>query len=153
MIFRPVNPLYKTWNKQILKYRLKIIKQVQRIYVHILYMPFLYKLKQTKIIYAIKGVITLGLGYEGSDWTGHKTASGRKEFWSFSFQDLGASHTFHFVKIYQPEHLWFMYIFELCGILQWKIYFFKNEITHVQKKGILNKLPCKSKHTSFPLRW
>ena len=43
-------------------------------------MPFLYKLKQTKIIYAIKGVITLGLGYEGSDWTGHKTASGRKEF-------------------------------------------------------------------------
>lgn len=30
--------------------------------------PFLYTSKQTNIIYAVKGVIALGWGYEGSDW-------------------------------------------------------------------------------------
>ena len=36
-------------------------------YIHYT-IPFLYKSKQTKIIYAVKGVIALGWGYEGSDW-------------------------------------------------------------------------------------
>lgn len=81
--------------------------------------PFLNKSKQTKIIYAVKGVITLGWGYEGSDWKETQESIRDKRILIIFFSRSGCQS--HLCSL--GENFINLNIYGLCIYLKYVVYF------------------------------